>query len=203
LAVLLCIGVPGVARVHAQTSSATSDREQPALMPGDMVRLKIWREPDLSGDYTVNEDSIAVFPKIGPLHVGALTPDSLKAQLLTGYARYLQDPAVEVTFLRRVNVLGAVKNPGLYHVDPTMTLADVVAMAGGVSSDGNSKQIELLRRGKPVATMVSLQSPVAELPLQSGDELRVPQRSWLSRNAEIVAAGITGVALVATAVLRP
>lgn len=189
--------------MHAQTSSATSDREQPALMPGDMVRLKIWREPDLSGDYTVNEDSIAVFPKIGPLHVGALTPDSLKAQLLTGYARYLQDPAVEVTFLRRVNVLGAVKNPGLYHVDPTMTLADVVAMAGGVSSDGNSKQIELLRRGKPVATMVSLQSPVAELPLQSGDELRVPQRSWLSRNAEIVAAGITGVALVATAVLRP
>ncbi len=84
-----------------------------------------------------------------------------------------------------------------------MTLTDVVAMAGGVSSDGNAKKIELVRRGKRVATMVSLQSPLADFPLRSGDELRVPERSWLSRNAEIVAAGITGTALIVTAVVRP
>ncbi len=101
----LCIVATSVAPAHAQASAVGIGGDILAPAPGDVVRLKIWREPDLSGDYTVDEDSIAVFPKIGPMHVGDLAPGELKAQLLSGYARYLQDPAVEVTFLRRVNVL--------------------------------------------------------------------------------------------------
>ena len=174
-----------------------------ALQPGDMVRLKIWREPDLSGEYDVNSEGFAMFPKVGNVHVAELAPDSVKSLLIADYSRYLQDPAIEVTLLRRVNVLGEVKNPGLYHVDPTMTLTDVVAMAGGVTSQGNSKKIKLLRRGETVESQVSLQSRLADIPLRSGDELRIPERSWLSRNVGVVTAGITGAAIVLAAVLHP
>ena len=189
--------------IAAQDASAGPGRGvSPVLQPGDLVRLKIWREPDLSGDYRLDEDGVAIFPKIGPLPVSRLSTDSLKALLLSSYAHYLQNPAVEVTFLRRINVLGEVKNPGLYDVDPTLTMADVVAMAGGVSPDGNSKKIELLRQGQRGSAQVSSESRLADSPLRSGDQLRVPQRSWLSRNGTVVAAGITAAAIIATAAIR-
>ena len=174
------------------------------LAPGDVVRLKIWREPDLSGDYRLDDDGVAVFPKIGPLPVSQLSTDSLKSLLLARYSRYLQNPAVEVTFLRRINVLGEVRSPGLYDVDPTMTVADVIAVAGGVTPDGNSKKIELLRQGQSglESGFISYQSRLADSPLRSGDQLRVPQRSWLSRNGMVVAAGVTAAALIATAAIR-
>ena len=201
IAVLLAHVSPRVAA--AQEASVGRAREvSPVLQPGDLVRLKIWREPDLSGDYRVDENGVATFPKIGPLPVSQLSTDSLKSLLVSSYALYLQNPAVEVTFLRRINVLGEVKSPGLYDVDPTMTVADVVAMAGGVTPAGNSKRIELLRQGQPGSAHVSSQSRVADSPLRSGDQLRVPQRSWLARNGTVVAAGITAAAIIATAAIR-
>lgn len=182
---------------------ATSGKELSFLLqPGDLVRLKIWREPDMSGDYRLDEHGVAVFPKVGPVPASRLSTDSLKTLLLSNYDRYLQSPAIEVTFLRRINVLGQVKTPGLYDIDLTMTVADVVAMAGGLTPDGNAKKIELLRPGQGGSIDISSESRLADSPLRSGDRLRVPQRGWLSRNGTVVAAGITAVAIVAGAAIR-
>jgi polysaccharide biosynthesis/export protein len=201
LAAWLALGFPMA--VGAQHAPAGTGRGvNPILQPGDLVRLKIWREPDLSGDYRVDENGVAVFPKIGSLPVSQISTDSLKSLLVSRYTVYLQNPAVEVTFLRRINVLGEVKSPGLYDADPTMTVADVVALAGGVTPDGNSKKIQLLRRGQGGSAQISMQSRLADSSLRSGDQLRVPQRSWLSRNGTVVAASITAVALIATAAIR-
>jgi polysaccharide export outer membrane protein len=166
-----------------------------------LVKLKIWREPDLSGDYRVDENGVVIFPKIGPLPVGRISTDSLKSLLVSSYAVYLQNPSIDVTFLRRVNVLGEVKTPGLYDVDPTMTVNDVVALAGGVTPDGNLKKIELLRRGERESIQLSPNSRLTDATLSSGDQLRIPQRGWLARNGTVVAAGITAAALIATAVI--
>jgi polysaccharide export outer membrane protein len=194
---------PVAAQETAPQTAAPATGVNPALQPGDMVRLKIWREPDLSGDYRVDEQGVAVFPKIGPVTVGRLSTDSVKSLLVASYTQFLQNPSVEVVFLRRINVLGWVKNPGLYYVDATMSLADVLAMAGGVSPDGNTKKIALFRGGEPVAEQLSEQSLLADLPLNSGDQLRVPQRSWLSRNsATVVAATISGAAFIAAALIK-
>lgn len=201
IAVLVAL-LPPMAIAAQDIATAPGKGANPVLQPGDLVRLKIWREPDLSGDFRLDEHGVAIFPKIGPLPVSQLSTDSLKALLLSSYSRYLQNPAVEVTFLRRVNVLGEVKSPGLYDVDPTMTVADVVAMAGGVTPDGNSKKIELLRQAQGGSTVISSESRLADSPLRSGDRLRVPQRSWLSRNGTVVAAGLTAAAIITTAVIR-
>ena len=202
IAAVLALVCPRAAA--AQDRPAAADRGvNPVLQPGDLIRLKIWREPDLSGDYRLDENGVATLPKLGPLQVSRLSTDSLKSMLVSKYSLYLRNPSVEVTFLRRINVLGEVKSPGLYDVDPTMTVADVVAMAGGVTPDGNSKKIELLRQDSGGSSDISPQSRLADSPLRSGDQLRVPQRSWLSRNAAtVVAAGITAVAVIATAVIN-
>jgi polysaccharide export outer membrane protein len=169
------------------------------LYPGDIVRLKIWREPDLTGDFQLDDRGIATFPKIGAVRVSAITPDSLRKLLVTTYSMYLKDPAIEVTMLRRVTVLGAVKNPGLYPVDPTMTIADVLALAGGADPvNGNQKKLELIRDGKRQPVRFTLRTPVSELPIRSGDEIYLPERSWLSRNGYFVGALVGAVVVSAT-----
>ena len=161
------------------------------VRPGDVVRLKIWREPDMSGDVAVDEAGVAALPRLGALQVANLPADSLKRMLVRSYAKYLRDPAVDVTVLRRITVLGAVRTPNVYHVEPTMTVADAVALAGGTTPDGKQNQVELRRRGGGKSIKLSQRSRLADTPIRSGDELYVPQRSWTSRNAGLVIAGVS------------
>src|SRR4051812_11174176 len=141
------LSVPELAAQSSPPATTSTTGRSGVLLPGDLVRLKIWREPDLSGEFQVDEQGTVVLPKIGALAIRDMPAASLKSLLIEKYSSYLRDPAIDVTVLRRVNVLGAVKNPGLYPVDATMTVADVLALAGGVSPDGNPDKGELIRGG--------------------------------------------------------
>lgn len=205
VAIIVCISAFAPYPTAAQGSPvrAPPDRADVVLRPGDRVRLKVWREPDLSGEFEVDEDGIVVFPKVGRLDVQKISTDSLKALLIARYAESLRSPSVEVTVLRKLNVLGAVKNPGLYYVDPTTTVADALALAGGVTPDGKQNSFELVRDGKRLPVELSRDSRLADSPLQSGDQLRVPERGWVARNpAVVVSAGVTAAALIVAALLR-
>lgn len=158
-----------------------------ALQPGDVIRLRIWREPQLTGEYIVDERGVATLPKIGPVEVSGLGPAALEAAIREGYARYLRNPSIEITLLRRINILGSVRAPGLYPVDPTMTLRDAVAMAGGVLPTGRQDQVELVRADQRLVTQVTGDTRIVDLGVRSGDQIYVPERPWLSRNAGIVA----------------
>lgn len=157
------------------------------LRPGDVIRLEIWREPTLSGEFIVNETGEVTLPKIGTLVADELTASELEATVRERYDHYLRNPSIEVVMLRRVNILGAVRAPGLYPVDPTMTLRDAVALAGGVMPNGRNDQVDLLRGGENRTVAVTGATRVGDLGLRSGDQLYVPERSWLSRNAGVVA----------------
>lgn len=167
------------------------------LRPGDVVRLRIWREPDLSGDFPVDESGQVVLPRLGPVSVMAISRDSLRRSLLASYTTYLKNPSIEVILLRRVNVLGAVKNPGLYPVDPTMTVADALALAGGASADGRRDRVELLRGGDKVVVKLDPGARLGDTPIRSGDQLYVPERSWFSRNQGIVIGTVSAFAALA------
>lgn len=192
------------ATVPPPASASLAGHPGVMLQPGDVIRLKIWREPDLSGDYEVDPYGRAVFPKVGTVAVTTMSSDSLQRLLLATYAQWLRDPAIEVTPLRRVNVLGEVRNPGLYQVDPTLTVADVLAMAGGTSSEGNRNNIELIRQGRAGSIRLRQDSRLSEWSIRSGDQLQVQERSWFSRNgAMLVGASITAAAVIVATVIRP
>jgi polysaccharide export outer membrane protein len=204
--VLVLSSLASVSPLLAQSGQPTAPPPASAtptgvLRPGDVVRLRIWREPDLSGDFQVDEQGTVVLPKIGALSIKEMPAASLKTMLVDKYSTYLRDPAIDVTVLRRVNVLGAVKNPGLYPVDATMTVADVFALAGGVGPDGNSDKGELIRAGTRLGVKLSRRTKIGDTPLQSGDQLYVPQRSWISRNPGVVAGTLTAVAGIVVSLL--
>jgi protein involved in polysaccharide export with SLBB domain len=138
---------------------------------------------------------------MGPVRVTGLSPDSLSRLVKAYYSPSLRDPAITVTVLRRVNIVGAVQKPGPYLVDPTMRITDAVAMAGGASSEGKLDQVQLRRGGKRTDINLSSDMRLADTPLRSGDELYVPQRGWVSRNTGLVAAGITAATSVIVTLL--
>jgi protein involved in polysaccharide export with SLBB domain len=179
-------GFPLALGAQAQVSGpATSADTGEIVRRGDLIRLKIWREPDMSGDIAVDERGVATLPRLGALQVADLPADSLKQMLITSYSKYLRDPAIDITVLRRITVLGAVRTPNVYHVEPTMTVADALALAGGAAPDGKVDQVELRRNhGSPIK--LARGTKLSDTPIRSGDELFVPQRSWFSRNAGLV-----------------
>lgn len=202
LAVLLvtCLSAPAFGQVTGDTNppggeaGASYEVENP-LRPGDLVRLRIWREPDLSGDYLVDERGNAVFPKIGVRNVTGLDPDALRELLIEEFRRYLVNPSIEVVFLRRVNILGAVRNPGLFPLDPTMTVSDALALAGGSLAHGEPDKVRLIRDGTTLTGKITQGTRIADLSLRSGDQLYVPERSWVSRNAGVVISSLISVAV--------
>lgn len=180
----------------------SDDPRHEVLRPGDLVRLRIWREPDLSGDYIVDEEGVVVLPLLGPRTVAGLAPSSLKTSLIDDYGDYLTHRSITVTPMRRINVLGAVGQPGLHPVDATMTLADVLALAGGATTYGDPDRIDLLRGGERISTRLSQQTLIGDLPIRSGDQLYVPERRWISRNAGVVSTIITATVSVILAITR-
>ena len=195
---LLLRMLPGLAAlavaapVRAQDTAKASDVQE-YVQPGDVVKLWVWREEELSGEFLVPENGMVVFPKIGAQKVTDVPMVSLRAALLTEFQKYLRNPSIEISFLRRVNVLGAVRKPGVYTLDPTMTIAMALAMAEGTTADGRADRVELHRDGQKLIANITQRTRISELPIRSGDQLFVPERSWMLRNTGLVAAGISGV----------
>lgn len=178
---------PGAGGADKPRNAASADSAAFA-QPGDIVRLRIWREPDMSGDFTVDAKGIATFPRLGSLQVTHIDADSLQRMLVAEYARYLKNPAVEVVLLRRVRVVGAVRTPGLYTADGTMRIRDVLALAGGASPDGRTDRVRVDRDGRGITLDLDASPRADEFALRSGDQLYVPERSWFARNTPLVAA---------------
>lgn len=167
--------------------------EPAPLRPGDAVRVTLSLEPDRSGQFTIDEEGRVGLPFLGDRRATGLPPDSLRRSLIADYRRQLRNQTIDVRLLRRVRVLGQVAEPGLYHVDATMSLADVVARAGGTTSEGELDDVRVLRRGTEVNTSVRTEAGAFER-LRSGDQVYVPRRSWFARHSGVLLSGAISMA---------
>lgn len=204
LSLALCILVISIGGVSAQTSAADSMKTSGMgglLRPGDIIKLTVWREPEWSGDFPVDESGTAVLPKIGPLVVTSMSAETLRRLIVDSLGRFLRNPSIEVTPLRRIQVLGAVRNPGLYPVAPTVTVGDVVALAGGATSDGKPDKAVLRRNGQDLQVKLGQATTLGDTPIRTGDQIFVPEKSWVSRNTGIVAAGLSATTTLIVALL--
>jgi polysaccharide export outer membrane protein len=197
--------VVGVALSGCATSGKSST-EQPELssvpavdlplMPGDAIRVSFSEEPGLNGEFAIDETGTISLPLLGARIVVDQSAAAVKAQLAEEYARRTRNQSIQVVYLRRVRVLGEVRNPGLYHIDPTMTFDDAIALAGGSNSVGNLKKVTLVRDGEELAEGLDVTRSVSTA-VHSGDQIYVPKTSWFSRyGAIVIGATIAGIATV-------
>jgi protein involved in polysaccharide export with SLBB domain len=172
------------------------------LQPGDAIQVKIWREPNLSGDFLVNDRGETVFPLIGTQRTAGLPWSHVRDSLLAGFRRELRSPDVELVPLRRVFVLGSVDRPGVYHSDPTGTFAQAVALAGGATAEGDPTHIRVVRGGTTVIRRTAVDGVMSASELASGDQIFVERRSWFDRNsAAVIGAGAGLLGVIATLII--
>ena len=170
--------------------------------PGDIIRVRIWREAELSGDFLVGENGEVVLPLLGAIDTPGKTAERLIEELAEEYSRYLRNPSIEITVLRRVSVQGEVRSPGLYPVDATVSLVDALALAGGLTPNGDPKKISLVRQGQVLDVQLSPETVIQRSPVLSGDQILVGQKSWLARNSGIlIGAGLTAAAIITAALV--
>jgi polysaccharide export outer membrane protein len=174
----LC-SLPAVRPLEAQLPTAS---ETSVLRVGDILRIKVWPDSSLGGEYPVEETGLVYLPVIGEYHAAGRPISVIRQDLRTGYSRELKLPVVNVTPLFRVSVLGAVQKPGLYYADPTNTWFDLISDAGGFTSTADRNDLRILRDGQTLrvnAAQAELESggPL-NVPVQSGDRILVPAHTF-------------------------
>src|SRR5690606_31716089 len=145
---------------------------------------------------------MATLPRLGDVPISTWPPDAIRPRLTGMYAGFLRDPSVEGTLVRRVARYGSGLKRGPSPADPAMAVQAPLARAARAAPDGNRDHVELLRGDKRLDTDLTLGSTVEQLRLRSGDQLFVPQRSWLSRNTWLVGSIIGATATIVAVVLR-
>lgn len=182
---LAAIEASGVAAqaVESQESEAVwAVGSAGSLLPGDVIDVQIWREETLSGQFTVDESGKVVLPLIGARQVVGISAQDLRDDLAAAYEEFLNNPSINVKLLRRITVSGEVRVPGLYTVDATMSIADLIAQAGGLNVDADANKIGLFRDGQRFELDLNGATVVGQAGIRSGDRVSVGQRGWLSRN---------------------
>ncbi len=193
---------PPADRTATSDDGITAPADAERIRPGDIVRLTVWREKDLSGEFPVNQFGLVVLPLVGEYDVSHETQWSLREKVIKDLRKSRYNPSIELVVLRRVRVVGEVNEPGVYPLEPTMSVADAVAMAKGRNQFAEEGRVVLRRDGRVVNADLRVDTKLSDAQIQSGDEILVPRRGWLDRNLTAVVAGASTVLGILVTVLR-
>lgn len=185
----------------AGAAAAQAASHELMLGPGDAVRLHVGDEPTLGGDFPVTEEGVALLPLIGVVRVVGRPFAEVRADVEEAYRGKLAGTPIMVTPVLRIAVLGEVRQPGLVPVDPTFTVADVLAAAGGITPLGNPSRITLIRLTGTVRFSLD-RIDILEEALLPGDQIVVARRGWIRENVGVLlGAGASVVAAALTTLL--
>src|SRR5215470_20093860 len=187
---------------------------EPTLGPGDVLRVSVYDNPDLSQEVTIGPDGAFSYPLIGRVQAAGLSVRQLESLLAKRFADgYLVSPQVGVTVTQhksqQVYVMGAVKAPGPYPLQRQTTLLEALSAAGGTTAEAGFEVVLTHAADKPSlssgtsqvsaangqpAMRVSLEQLMAggvpqRITLQDGDVVYVPAAAFIYLTGEIVRPG--------------
>ena len=119
--------------------------------PGDVIRVAVFGNNDLSSRVTVRPDGRITLPLLGEVSATGKTVNDVTREITEGYRRFVQDARVAVVIEEvhsyRVFVLGKVTRPGEFEARTPLTITQAMALAGGTTRGANVDGIVVLRRG--------------------------------------------------------
>lgn len=151
------------------------------ILPGDLLELIVWKEPQLSGPVQVRPDGMITVALLGDVRAAGLTPEQLAETLRQGLVRYIDAPNVVVrlnTSSRRFFISGNVRAPGTYELRPNQTLVQAIAVAGGFGDFADRDDVRVIRPGAAAPIRIDYDAIVTgrdpDLRLQPDDTIIVP-----------------------------
>lgn len=177
---LFCIGPAAVAQEAVQagagTTAAVAADGNYRLGVADKVRIIVFNEPSLSGEFAVGDNGTLSLPLIGDVKASGRTArevvGDVEARLADGY---LREPRVSLDVLtyRPFWILGEVSKPGEYAFSSGLTVMNAVARAEGFTYRANKRKVFIKRSGEPQEQAVKL---TPDLQVYPGDTVRIGER---------------------------
>ena len=157
------------------------------LGQSDEIEIKVFRHDDLNKKMRIPPNGNITLNLIGDVKAAGVGINQLRNDIREKYLNYLVKPEISVDVVslngQKIFVLGEVKQPGVYQIDPPISMLEAISKAGGFTLDGKSSNVVLIRGGpkKPVARMVDLKKALEKgefgqnIALQTGDVVYVPR----------------------------
>jgi polysaccharide export outer membrane protein len=174
----------------AVAAPATATAAEYRLGSGDVVRINVYQNPDLTLETRVTEAGIVSYPLLGAIRLGGLSVTAAEKLIAEGLrsGNFVKQPQVTlvVTQVRgnQASVLGQVNRPGRYPIEVAdMRLTDLLAMAGGTAANGSDIVIVTgTRDGQPLRLVVDLPTVFApggkdkDILINNGDSIWVDRQ---------------------------
>lgn len=176
LAIVLGVLLAGCANVPKAQIGAPSQPLSYALDSGDVLRVSVYGESEVSGDYRVGDGGDVSIPLVGSIRVRGQTTRSVAARVTAALANgYMRNPdvAIEISEYRPFFIEGAVRNSGRFQFAPGLTARAAVSMAGGFTETANRQGVTVHRRQDEQMMVIKLD---LDQPLAPGDIVSVGQR---------------------------
>lgn len=170
------------AEAKAPAGAAPVDPKGYIIGPEDILSVRVWREPELSGQFPVRPDGRISLPLVGEVQAAGLTPEKLGASIATGLEKVMTHPEVTVG-VDRVNskkyfIQGEINKPGAYPLTIPTTVLEALVNAGGFRDFANTKKIIILRGSQRLKfnyhDVTKGKKMEQNILLQNGDQIIVP-----------------------------
>jgi polysaccharide biosynthesis/export protein len=183
------VGVGGCATTAYDYSKEPDPRKSEFVIgAGDVLRVNVWKNNELTGDARVRPDGTITMPLIGDVSAAGRTPSALKAEITKRLSAYVKDEASIVSVAvsdvnsYRFTVSGNVEHAGVQSSKYYVTASEAIAMAGGLNKFASPHKLVVIRNDKlgfrriplDYARVASGQHPDEDLVMLTGDTLFVP-----------------------------
>ncbi|MDO5576549.1 MAG: polysaccharide biosynthesis/export family protein [Fibrobacter sp.] len=151
-----------------------------SFQPGDAVSIFLPLDTGsfLNGTYPIDHSGNIIIPAYGQIRVTEFTSDQLKSHIQTTYQEYLRYPEMQVEPLIRISLQGGFITPGFYYARPDQSLWNLIALAGGTTTERGLKKMRWERSNsiQERDLIPALQSgkSLRDLGFQSGDQIWTP-----------------------------
>jgi polysaccharide export outer membrane protein len=146
------------------------------LGSGDKLRVTVFNEPSLSGEYAVSDSGNLALPLVGEIPAVGLSTAELSTRVTARLSEgYLKDPKVSVEVLnyRPYFILGEVNKPGQYPYSSDLTVMNAIAAASGSTYRANMKSVLIKRASEQQEHKHALTAATKVYP---GDTIRIKER---------------------------
>ena len=189
------------AAYYATSSNGQGSIYGYTLGPGDKVRVSVFGEEDLSGEYQIDSSGMVRLPLIGTIRAAGFTSPSLENAIAGALAQgYLKSPKVnvEVSAYRPFYIIGAVNRPGEYPYAANMSALNAVAFGGGFTDSARTSTVFVRHEGSTAEVEVPANQVTMIYP---GDVVRV--KTTIFWDAMAVFSPLAGPAALVAAAAHP
>ena len=154
----------GWAHAQAQPAAPAQQRSEYVLGAGDVIRVTVFQNPDLTLETRLSETGQISYPLLGAVNLGGMSVAQAEKRIADGLrsGNFVRQPQVSVLVVQvrgnQVSVLGNVNRPGRYPLELADTrLTDILAAAGGIAQGGaDIVTVVGSRNGKPFRSEIDL-----------------------------------------------